>query len=490
MTALLRNATWSGAATAVRAASGLANALLAVRLLGAEGYGHVATMLSLFVLYLSLNSSVFTILVSRLMAPDASGGDGRPVLLAAASQFAVISMLLLAVATIALGQLAAAVLRGGDSGGVFDGDRGRAILAMGMLTGFQIAVALHSAIIESAGRLDVAMKAQLAGPVVVLATLAASLAAGVRVSASGYVVALCLGAIADLSLLRLVKRSVSPARVPLRPSRESWRRLLELLRSGGLLQAASLMNLFLEPLNKMLLNFFAGAHAVTAYDLAMKVIWGIQSLFGAAMRVFLHLSGENGALVARAFSRAIALVGVPVIACHAAGAIFLGWVAHHWMAIDATLLMAFFAIATVSNLGMIYIAPLYINLIGRGDLGFVFRSQAILAVTNLVVSLALIPPFGLIGAAFGLLCATLYNVVAIYLRHRKVAGALEGIGGTVSAIAKRYALTVLLFAAAIFLGMEGPASLPLQSGMLVVLGAIVMREPLVWTLWERVGRRR
>ena len=40
-------------------------------MLGVDGYGHVATILSLFVLYLALNSSVFTALVVNLMKPTA-----------------------------------------------------------------------------------------------------------------------------------------------------------------------------------------------------------------------------------------------------------------------------------------------------------------------------------------------------------------------------------------------------------------------------------
>lgn len=70
MATLFRNATWSGAAAAFRAASGLINALLAIRLLGVENYGHVATALSLFVLYLSLNSTVFTVLVQSMFVAN------------------------------------------------------------------------------------------------------------------------------------------------------------------------------------------------------------------------------------------------------------------------------------------------------------------------------------------------------------------------------------------------------------------------------------
>jgi O-antigen/teichoic acid export membrane protein len=257
-----------------------------------------------------------------------------------------------------------------------------------------------------------------------------------------------------------------------------------------MLQTASLMSLFLEPLNKVLLNYFSGPQIVTTYDFSMKIIWGIQSLFGAAMRVFLQLAGQTGPAIGRAYSRAIALVGVPVLASHIVSAIFLSWLAHHWMVVDSKPLMIFFVFATLSNLGMIYIMPLYVSLIGRGDMGFILRSQAILASTNVAVSLALVPIFGLLGAAFGLLCATAYNVAAIYRRYSRTSGAPEGIDAALAGISKRYALTIVLFAAAIVLGLQDPVDPLLQVGVLGVLGAIMAREPLVRMLAERVWRRR
>ena len=98
-----RNASWSGLAAAIRAVTGLLSALLAVRLLGVGHYGHVATWLSLFVLYLSLNSSAFTMLVVKLVA---AGSDGhqfeRDGATAAAVRFCLWSLALLVPVTVFL----------------------------------------------------------------------------------------------------------------------------------------------------------------------------------------------------------------------------------------------------------------------------------------------------------------------------------------------------------------------------------------------------
>jgi len=490
MAMLFRNASWSGAAAAFRAATGLINALLAIRLLGVGDYGHVATLLSLFVLYLSLNSSVFTVLVAKLMAArttDASVDSSA--MLAAATIFSVASIVLLVIVTFLVTELAPRLLSLDTFGDAFSMEIRRVILLMGILTATQVVVALHSAIIESAGRLDLAMKWQLIGPTVVLTALSLSLFTKLPITASGYVVALCAGSLTDLFMLWFVRRKVMPSSLPFWPSRNRLGGLVHLLKSGSLLQATSFMNMFLEPLNKLLLNHFVGAHAVTLYDLAMKVIWGIQYLFSAAMRVFLHLGSQDEEAVGRTFSRVIALVGVPVLVLHTLGAFFLSWAAHHWMEIDAAPLMVFFAIATVSNLGMIYITPLYISLIGRGDLHFIFRCQAILAVTNVVVSLMLIPYIGLIGAAFGLLSATIYNVVAIYVRCRDNSGTFVGLRDTLRGREVRYVLTGLLFAAAILLGITGEDSFIGLLGVLLGVVAIMVREPIVGTLLERMGLR-
>lgn len=479
-----RNASWSGLAAAFRAASGLFNVLLAARLLGIENYGHVATLLSLFVLYLSLNSGVFTALVVKLMAPDVN--ERHAVMLASSAMFSALSIALLVIVTFLLSEFAPRLMSI-EPGTVLDAEIRRVILLMGVLTAIQIMAALHSALIESAGRLDLAMKWQLVGPTVVLVILAFFFFAQRPLSASGYVMALSSGALTDLCLLWFVKQKILSSSLPCWPTRQRMQGLVQLLKSGGVLQATSLMGMLLEPLNKLLLNHFVGAAAVTIYDLAMKVIWGIQYLFSSAMRVFLHLGSQDQQAIGPTFSRVIALVGVPVMVLHVIGALFLSWVAHHWLMIGATELMLFFAIATLSNLGMIFITPLYISLIGRGDLHFILRSQAILAITNVVVTLALLPYIGLIGAAFGLLLATIYNVIAIYARCKAYSATFVGLENVPRGRQVTYAMTTLLFAAAILLGIRGGDSFLGILAVLLVLVAIMVREPIVGILLVRTG---
>lgn len=488
MISLVRNATWSGLSAAVRAATGLLIALLAVRLLGAGHYGQMATLLSLFVLFLSLNSSVFTVLVTKLMSAGVVDGEKKHAdVLSAATILAFGSIVVLSLLTLLIWSSVQNILpfAAKDNDSVLDIQH--AVLAMGLLTSFQIMTALYSSVIEGLGRLDLAMKWLLIGPLFVMAVLFLLLMLHVPISVSNYVAVLCCGALIDWSMLVLVRRKLLPSPVSLRLPREKWGQMWSLLKAGATLQAASLMTLFLEPMNKFLLNHFAGPLAVTAYDLAMKVIWGIQSLFAAAMRVFLHLSGEQGAVVGRAFSRVFTLILIPVLAAHVIAAVFLTWVIHHWVTIgDTRLFMTFFGIATLSNLGMIYVTPIYISLIGRGDMRFILRSQTIVAVTNVAVSLSLIPIFGLPGAALGLLCATAYNVVAIYLRHERTVGESGGLRHVFKYRIGRYVTTFMLLLAAILIGSAATVGLVSQLSILLITAYIIKGELIIGMLLERM----
>ncbi len=469
-----KNATWSGLVAGFRALSGLANALLAVRLVGVEGYGHLAALLSVFVLYLSLNTSLYTTLVVRLMSPSVvADPHGRAETLAATALVTTCAIAILVLTTgitfwIAPSSLGFNVHQGMDL----------AFLMMGALVAVQILAALQAAVIEASGHLDLAMKAQLFGPFVLLIMLGISYLLHLTLTVQHYMTMLCAAASVDLGLLWFVRRIRLQLVVLQAGASTNLARLKELLHSGSALQATSLMNLFLEPLNKLLLNGLIGPVAVTTYDLAMKVIWGIQGLFGAAMRVFLHLAHQDSETVGRTYAKVIFLIAVPALIMHTLGAILLSWVAHRWVDIDASQLMLFYAIATLSNLGMIFITPLYASLISRGDLRFIFKSQAILALSNTFISMVTIPFLGLVGAAIGLLTATIYNVSAIYFRHDRQVGRIAGMASTFKSVAVRFIGTGTVFVAALYLGGRGKLGALWSLAFLIALCAIGITESL------------
>ena len=287
------------------------------------------------------------------------------------------------------------------------------ILAFAVLTSTQILTGFFAALIEGSGRMDRSSKAQLYGPIFILASLFFAFISKQPVNALIYAFILCIGAFLDLCVTLFIARKNLPSLSANEISANTWLDMWILLKKGSLLQASSLMNMFLEPLNKFLLNSFLGASAVTFYELGMKLIWGIQSLFSAALRVFLHMAGSDQELLGNAYSNVIRLICVPAILLHTICALFLALIARYWLKIYELELFFFFAIAILSNFGMILVLPLYNFLVGNEDLFFIFKTQSRLALINILASVALIPILGLIGAAFGLLIATLFNVIAI-----------------------------------------------------------------------------
>lgn len=482
------NASWSGLTASIRAVAALLSALLAIRLVGVDAYGDLVTWLSLFALYLSLNTSAFTLVVARLMHA-ASTGDlpGQRALNHVASRFCVRSIAVLAAVTLAL---AGAAMGLPHAAGALGSGFATAIVLMGTLTAVQIAVAWQAAVVEAAGRLDLAVRWQLAGPLSVLAALGMSFALRVDLQPAVYLIVLVAGGMADLVLLGIARHALGLRLGFFEPAAGEEIGVLQLLRSTGLLQASLLVNVFLEPANKFLLNYFAGAATTALYDIAMKVVWGIQNLAAAAMRVFLHIGAVDRAAVAKAFVRTVTLLGVPVVGAHMAGAIFLYWMAHNWLSVDSLPLMLFLGVATVSNLGMIFVTPLYMSLIAGNDLLFIFRTHMMLAVINIVASSMLIPLLGLLGAAFGLLLATGFNATAIYLRCRIGPAAYQGSAAALRRARRRIAMALVLLVATFVWTIAGDGQIWVLALILLLAAVLMAGEPLPARIIQQFMPRR
>lgn len=472
----ISNASWGGFAAAFRAGYGLLNVLLVVRLLGPETYGKVAALLSMFTFYCSLSTSIFTMLVVRLMSLSGDEGAGDT-LLSSGWVWVVCS----------LGALGMIALGGAWAG--LETDMASLLILMCVLASVQIVGAFQLALIESTGRFDIATRSQLLGPFFVLLILLAALLRQIPLSALSYVAILCIGAAVDLVLAWLARRRFLRFGFVGLHWRSVWQCLMALIKSGSLLQATSLMNMFLEPFNKMLLSSFLGGTAVTVYDLGMKLIWGIQSLFSSAMRVFLHIASQNRHQLESSYLRAISLIAVPSVLLHVLACLFLVALARYWLPLDSRELITFFAVATLSNLGMIIVAPLYNGLIGTEDMRFIFKTQATLAVTNVAASLLLIPLLGVLGAAFGLLLATLYNAVAILQKGRNLTGNAHLMNSVSHSLGARLPWACTLFVAAAYCGFNPDSTLLLGLFLLLVVLIVLAREPASVYLFAALNQK-
>jgi O-antigen/teichoic acid export membrane protein len=483
-----KNASWSSVATGLRAFIGLANALFAVRLVGVDGYGHLVTVLSIFVIYVSLNTNLYTVLVVRLASQSyADSQSQRSDILGAAILLTALTIAILVAATCLTYWISPGFIRFGNI------SKDSTFLLMGVLGTIQILTALQGALVEAGGRLDLTMKSQLAGPIAILITLSLMAVLDRSLSQNEYLQLLCGAALVDFCIISIIRRISVHLSMWQRIGPKTVPQLKTLFRASGALQTTALMNLFLDPLNRILLGYFSDAASVTTYDLAMKVIWGIQSLFTSAMRVFLHFAGISEIEINKAYIRVISLIAVPALILHTAGAIFLYCIAHWWLSIEVRPLILFYALATVSNLGMIFVTPLYTRLINIQDLTFIVKSQVILALTNSTLSLCAIPFFGLLGAAIGLLIATIYNIPAIYFRYENRVAPINGMKTISNLLIARISLAALLFVISVSLGVVDRMTIAVI--VLLVIGMITLSvtEPLtrrlMSTLLQSVGSK-
>ena len=481
-----KNATWSAVVTSLRVLVGFLLALLAVRLLGASAYGAVATLLSISALYLAAINSSSTIFVSRFVALHMDDLSGRSELIVASGLLVTGAILLLIPITLVLAYWRTGISAHASHSVRFEIDA--TVLMTGALTTIQILVARQASLVEAAGRLDLAMKGQLFGSVALVVGLLAAFILRRALDDFHYLGALILSAVVDFCVLWSLRVKLYPAVSRSRRSTNAVSILKDLIHSAWLLQATSLLNVFLEPMNKILLNNWYGPSAVTAYDFAMKLIWGIQSLFIAAMRVFLHLGSATGEEIVGAYMRMVALIAVPVMLVHICGAVLLTLVAHYWAHIDSSTLLPFYGIATISNLCMIFITPIYLSLISRGDMRFVFRTHAILAATNILLSLILVPTIGLLGASLGLVVATAYNTSILWCRYQNTVSPTLRIIVVANMVGKKLMVLAALFLFMIWQAARVDLELTVLTMVAVALFFLGLAEPLTKRVFKIVFR--
>lgn len=488
---LFRNASWNVIASAYRSGTGLLSALLAFRLLGAESYGNVAVIISIFALFQALASAVFIVLVPKLItARNARDLSEWNALCSAANLLALVSIAFVFSFAALVGYFADDLRNFGWLNNEFWNLVRSGLLVFALLTGLQIYSSLNSAILESSGRLDLAVKSQMLGPTVMLSGLVLILMFFKDFGILNYLAFLCLGSATDALMVWIIRRVVVAERLYLASWLDAVRCVPDLLKSGSAIQFSAFMNIFLEPLNKLLLSQFAGGSGVAAYDLAMKVIWGLQGLFGAVMRVFLHLKVQGAQVISATYIRLISLLAVPVVGGHIFGAILLSTYAHYGAPLDQWELMIFFGVATISNLCMIYISPLYVSLIAHDDRGFLFVNQVRLTLANVLASVSLIPLFGLIGAAIGLCLASLYNTFAIYVRFQKKIGPLHDFWKMIRALTSRYCIAAALFTALLVLGAQEVLNVAFLVSVLLAVLILLVREPLIGEVVRRIVARK
>lgn len=493
MSSLFQHASWGGVSAAIRLVFGVGNLFLAIRLAGADSYGYLALMLSVTAFYVAFVNSVHTIAVTRAAEYGrAAETADRLRLFSAVWLVTLLSVALLVLCTLPLGAafVRAFVYPGHDLVIVEQlADLRMLVIA---LAACQLLVAGNVAVIEGLGRFDLAARAQIFGPPAVFMLLAASFftKAGVDIVDVGW--SYLLGVILELAVTSWTRLQMGYRRALL-PSLQAGGMIPELLRHGLMLQGASLVNIFFDPFNKLLLNHFVGPASVTAYEIATKIVAGIRGLFGGAFRVFLQLSDRLGADGGEDYLKVLRYGMVPAMLMHGAGCVLMVLLSRFWLGVEMDELSLFYFLLVPSSIGIIFASPLYAALIGIRDLAFIFRMHVNLAVLNLLASCLLIPFLGLYGAGVGLTLTTAYNAAAEYRRYISKIGPIPGLRVEVGRLKGRFAVSVALTLAALAAGyatQDAMALLAVEAVMMVGFAALFMKEPLTARMMKSVLRWR
>jgi O-antigen/teichoic acid export membrane protein len=259
--------------------------------------------------------------------------------------------------------------------------------------------------------------------------------------------------------------------------------LLHLLKGGASLQVSNMVSFFLDPFTKGVLVGYLGAGAVTIYDIAMKMGWGLLSVFSSYSRLLLQLEHSDSKLRIYALKKAAEFTWVPAALIGSfCLSVFPNQLAA-WMKIDPVLLSIGMGLSIGTSILMIIVSPTYMCLNGFEDYAFIFRNQLILAVSNIAATLLFVPSLGFAGAFAGGLLGTIVNVALISARIRKYIPEITDIWVLGSSFRVRMTTATLLFVFALIQSFQGPT---FWSSCLVVLTSLVLfvREPLALFSWK------
>lgn len=490
MPSLFKNASWGGVSAAVRLVFGMANLFLAIRLAGATEYGYVALMLSVAMIYLTFINSIHTIAVTH--AADLKNNIAHQESLT--KLFSVVWLFTLA----ACGLIGLLVWIFGDyfiQGFVYWGSNNeltnQIAIALSLLLIqliFQLLSAANVAVIESLGRFDLAARAQMFGPALGFIIFSVMFLNSSKYPIQDVVLVITLAALLDMMLTTMVRLRMGYLAAYL-PQKDILSLFPTLLKQGLSLQGSRLVNVFVDPLNKYLLNLFVGAASVTVYEVAMKVITGIQGLFGGAFRTFLQLTNEMRVNSGQEYLKSIRYGLLPALILHAMAAVLIIYLSNYWFPEDTSNLPTLLYLMIPASTVIIFSAPLYYVLIGIRDLKFIFQMNLNLALFNVIGSVLFIPIFGVLGCAIGFTAAILLNAIMEYRRYVSKVGQIAALGKEIKVIAPKLILVATIGICSLVtqnIFKASASSIIIQAIILASLLLILLKEPLTNRMFGRL----
>jgi O-antigen/teichoic acid export membrane protein len=417
MSSLITNSFWGGLTTALNMTGGIVAVLIGIHLVGSELFGYVTLLLSFSLLYLAVNNGIYTILVRQLQESYQQGDDQSVQLLGAGLVYTFFGVILLFVLVSLFGKSLVATMVYYGHNEIINHEIVTALYVLALATALDMFSMLAAATIEGTGRFDLASKCMMSYSSMLLIGMAALLWSGSPITLSVLAVVYLAASAVRFLIIQIVSVAKN-GMAGLKPAHMVAGRncIGRLLGEGARVQGAGLLSFFVGPLNKILLNYFIGATAVTHYDLAMRAVTSVQNVFAQGFRSFMGLPSDQGKSTVKIYLMLLGtslgmamlmyiIAGVGLTLLKGIGLIDIGH--------DVIYL---FWIVLPSGVAIVAILPLYHFLIRSGDLNYILRLKALLALLNVFVSAITIPLIGLLGAGIGIAMATLINAISVYRR--------------------------------------------------------------------------
>lgn len=490
MPSLFKNASWGAVSAGIRLLFGMANLFLAIKIVGAESYGYVALMLAISAIYLTFVNSIHTIVVTHAADLKRQNDSEQKLLklFSAVWIFTVSACLLITFLVIPFGSsfIQSFIYFGNEP--ELTNDLKTALLFVVVLLILQMVNAANIAVIESLGRFDLAARTQVFGPILAFLIFMFVITQTKILTISDVVMVYVLGVVLD-SLFSTYSRLKMGFVSAYLPQVNAIKVLPNLMKGGLSLQGSRLVVVFVDPFNKYLLNIFIGPASVTVYEVVMKVISGIQGLFGGAFRTFLQLTNEMRLNSGQEYIKSLRFGLVPAFIMHAIAGVFIIFLSHFWLYEDTENLPELLFLMIPASVVIIFIAPLYFALIGIRDLAFIFRMNLTLALFNVIGSVVFIPILGVMGCAVGFTIAIFYNAIMEYLRYLKKVGTITDLNQEMRSLSPKILLILLLTILSILsyiMFRDDQILVISQSIILVSLLILFLKEPLIIKIFKKI----
>jgi O-antigen/teichoic acid export membrane protein len=265
---------------------------------------------------------------------------------------------------------------------------------VGVLSIYVFAVQALNAVLSGLGRMDLENYLQSCGRVMTVVIGVGLMYSGFGVEsmliaiASSYIVIqfasiVCIRHIVNIRFLRLANLDVQRAK--------------RILSFCGRVVGGSLISMFLDPFNKLMISRYAGVSMVPVYDIAFTgsmqikglVEAGIQALMPEVSRIGANMTIYAKDRILRIYTRVMKIIFLFCLPMYGILAVFLPLILHVWLGNKfVEPLPAVFRIMLIGSFLSLLGVPAYYTLMGMGHVRLNLRAHVIQAVINVVIILS------------------------------------------------------------------------------------------------------